>query len=81
MQANANVALCCENTLVVREKHGLAWESWTLTSTSSAHSVTEYSASTVDATTSREGGFTFDDGLGDRLGQLIIAILSGDYEE
>ena len=28
-----------------------------------------------------EGGFTFDDGLRRRLGQLIIAILSGDYEE
>ncbi|KAF9789541.1 hypothetical protein BJ322DRAFT_1105394 [Thelephora terrestris] len=28
-----------------------------------------------------EGGFTFDDGLHRRLAQLIIAILSGDYEE
>ena len=28
-----------------------------------------------------EDGFTFNDGLRRRLAQLIIAILSGDYEE
>ena len=28
-----------------------------------------------------EGGFTFGDGSCPRLGQLIVAILSGDYEE
>jgi len=28
-----------------------------------------------------EDGFTFDDGLGYQFAQLIIAILSGDYEE
>ena len=32
-------------------------------------------------TAAGEGGFTFDDGFGQRLAQLIIAILSGDYEE
>ena len=32
-------------------------------------------------TAAGEGGFTFNDGLGHRLAQLIIAILSGDYEE
>ena len=32
-------------------------------------------------TAAGEGGFTFDNGLGRQLAQLIIAILSGDYEE
>ena len=31
--------------------------------------------------TAGEDGFMFNDGLSRRLGQLIIAILSGDYEE
>jgi hypothetical protein len=33
------------------------------------------------ATAAGEDGFMFHDGLARRFGQLIIAILSGDYEE
>lgn len=33
------------------------------------------------ATAAGEDGFEFNSSLGRRLGQLIVAILSGDYEE
>lgn len=32
-------------------------------------------------TAAGKDGFTFNDGIGHQLGQLVIAILSGDYEE